>query len=131
MSWLDALKQQVLDTMKAAPGADTEGANTEAHHGMFDGVVAMVRGQGLDTMMKSFDANGLKEIFASWVAKGENLPISAEQLSSAFGPGAIEALAKKVGISPGQASSMLSQILPGLIDKMTPHGLIADEPPQA
>lgn len=77
---------------------------------------------GLGGLLTKFQQAGLGDVASSWVGKGENMPISADQLSSVLGSGAIGDIAAKLGINPGDAAGQLSQMLPGLIDKLTPHG---------
>ena len=77
---------------------------------------------GIDGLLDKFKAGGLAEQVASWVGKGENLPISAEQISSVLGNGAIADLAAKFGISPETLSAQIAQHLPTMIDKLTPNG---------
>jgi len=77
---------------------------------------------GIDGLLDKFKAGGLAEQAASWVGKGENLPISAEQISSVLGNGAIADLAAKFGISPETLSAQIAQHLPSIIDKLTPNG---------
>jgi uncharacterized protein YidB (DUF937 family) len=128
MSWLDALEKQVLDTLgQSTPGSEAP-ADPAAHAGMFDGVIAMVKEKGLGDLGKKFDTQGMKDVFASWVGKGVNLPISAEQLKHVFGAESLEALAKKLGLPADQAAAILAKVLPGTVDKMTPEGTI-EEPP--
>ena len=77
---------------------------------------------GLGGLMEKFNQAGMGEQMSSWVGKGENLPISADQLSSVLGSGAIGDIASKLGVGEGEAGGMLAQMLPGLIDKLTPDG---------
>ena len=79
---------------------------------------------GIDGVLDKFKAGGLAEQAASWVGKGENLPVSAEQISSVLGNGAIADLAAKFGISPETLSAQIAQHLPTVIDKMTPNGAV-------
>ncbi|MES1986933.1 MAG: YidB family protein, partial [Pseudomonadota bacterium] len=69
-----------------------------------------------------FKQGGLGELATSWVGTGENLPISAEQISSVLGSGAIAEMAAKFGITPEVLSNQIAQHLPSVIDKMTPNG---------
>ena len=68
---------------------------------------------------------------SSWVGTGQNLPVSAEQLQSALGSGGggglLAQLAQQAGLSHGDTASGLSQILPGLVDKLTPDGQIPQQ----
>ena len=77
---------------------------------------------GLGGLMEKFQQAGLGDVIGSWVGSGENRPISGDQVSQAFGPDTISDLAAKLGLNSGDAAGQLSQILPGLIDKLTPHG---------
>ena len=77
---------------------------------------------GLGGLMAKFQQAGLGDVIGSWVGIGENRPISGDQVSQALGPDTISDLAAKLGLNNGDAAGQLSQILPGLIDKLTPHG---------
>lgn len=77
---------------------------------------------GLGGLASKFNEAGMGDVLSSWIGKGENLPISAEQISNVLGSDAIGSIAAQLGIDPAQASGQLSQMLPGLIDKLTPHG---------
>mgnify|MGYP001578970123 CR=1 FL=1 len=78
---------------------------------------------GLGGLVSKFQQAGMGEVISSWIGKGENLPISAEQISSVLGRGALGKIASQLGLDPSQASGQLSQMLPGLIDKLTPDGV--------
>jgi uncharacterized protein YidB (DUF937 family) len=77
---------------------------------------------GLGGLIGKFQQAGLGDAVGSWVGKGENMPISADQLSNVLGSDALGGLAAKLGMSNGDTASQLSQMLPGLIDHLTPHG---------
>jgi uncharacterized protein YidB (DUF937 family) len=77
---------------------------------------------GLGGLMEKFNQAGLGEVANSWVGKGENMPISGDQLSQVLGSGAIGDIAAKLGVGQGEAGGMLAQVLPGIIDQLTPDG---------
>jgi uncharacterized protein YidB (DUF937 family) len=77
---------------------------------------------GLPALVQSFHEKGLGEIASSWVGTGQNLPISADQIQRVLGSDVVKQLAANAGISPDIASSSLAQMLPSLIDKLTPNG---------
>ncbi len=77
---------------------------------------------GLSGLMDKFNQAGLGPLLVSWISKGENLPISPEQIASVLGSGPIGNIANQLGIDPTQASVQLAQMLPGLIDQLTPDG---------
>ena len=79
---------------------------------------------GIGGVLDKFKEGGLGDVAASWVGKGENMPISADQISSVLGGGAIAEMAAKFGISPEVLSTQIAQHLPTVIDKMTPNGAV-------
>jgi uncharacterized protein YidB (DUF937 family) len=58
----------------------------------------------------------------SWVGSGQNQPASPGQLGSALGSNIIKTLSQKSGLSEDELTKQLSQVLPGLVDKLTPNG---------
>lgn len=77
---------------------------------------------GLEGLIRSFQQGGLGDIVNSWVANGRNLPVSGEQIESVLGGSVLQDLAAQLGLSPQQASGSLADVLPQLIDQMTPNG---------
>jgi len=77
---------------------------------------------GLSGLVQNFHDKGLGGLVTSWVSTGQNLPISADQIQHVLGSTQVQELAAKVGISPEVASSQLSQLLPTIVDKLTPNG---------
>jgi uncharacterized protein YidB (DUF937 family) len=77
---------------------------------------------GLSGLVQSFHEKGLGAIAASWVGTGQNLPISAEQVQQVLGSDQVKQLATKAGIPSDAAGAALSQLLPTLVDKLTPNG---------
>jgi uncharacterized protein YidB (DUF937 family) len=77
---------------------------------------------GLSGMLQSFHDKGLGGLVSSWVGTGQNLPISADQIQNVLGSDQVKELAAKAGISPDIASNALTQLLPTLVDKLTPNG---------
>jgi uncharacterized protein YidB (DUF937 family) len=63
---------------------------------------------------------------SSWIGTGKNLPISTAQLRNGIGEDSLRSLAENAGMSEESASSQLSDLLPGLIDKLTPDGKLPD-----
>lgn len=79
-------------------------------------------GGGLGGLLHQLQAGGLGEQLQSWISTGANQPVSSEQLNDALGGDAIGRLAEQAGVSHGEAGSMLSQMLPQIIDKLSPNG---------
>ncbi len=79
---------------------------------------------GLGGLLEKFQQSGLGDVAASWVSTGQNQPISPEQMGNALGPDVLGGLAQQMGLSPGDTAGQLSQILPQLIDQLTPNGQV-------
>ncbi|MES2282343.1 MAG: YidB family protein [Pseudomonadota bacterium] len=77
---------------------------------------------GLSGLLEKFQQAGLGDVVASWIGKGQNQAISGDQLTSVLGSGPLAGLAEKLGMSPEEAASQISNVLPGLVDKLTPAG---------
>ena len=77
---------------------------------------------GLGQIVQQFQQNGLGDIVQSWIGSGQNLPVSADQIMQALGSGRVSEMAQQAGIDPGEASGQLADLLPQLIDKLTPDG---------
>jgi uncharacterized protein YidB (DUF937 family) len=77
---------------------------------------------GLGGLLNQFQQSGHGNIMKSWIGTGPNQPISPNQLGSALGPKIIHALAQKTGMSEQELTAHLSQILPVVVDKLTPNG---------
>ncbi|MDO9405309.1 MAG: YidB family protein [Polaromonas sp.] len=77
---------------------------------------------GLGGLVAKFQQAGLGDAIASWIGGGPNLPVSGAQVTDALGSGTVSGIAAQLGIDPAAAASQLSQILPGLVNQLTPDG---------
>ena len=77
---------------------------------------------GLGGLLEKLQQSGHGEVTKSWIGSGQNQPISPGSLGSALGPSIIKALSEKTGLSEQELTAQLSQLLPGLVDKLTPQG---------
>ena len=89
-------------------------------------VMQMINNQpgGLSGLLQQFHDKGLGSLVSSWVSTGQNLPISADRLQHVLGSEQVKELAAKAGVSTDTAGSSLAQLLPMLIDKLTPNGQV-------
>jgi uncharacterized protein YidB (DUF937 family) len=87
---------------------------------------------GLAGLLQQFQKAGLGDQAASWVSTGQNLPISPEQLMKVFGGDQMQQMASSVGLDTSAFGGQMSQMLPQVIDMMTPNGELpaagADDP---
>ncbi len=105
--------------------ANSLGAKKEGgEKAVLDGVLDMVKEKGVTGIVTEFKTKGLGDLASSWIGKGENKPISTDQIKKALGNEKLQELATKAGISPENASKFLTQLLPNLIDRLTPEGQV-------
>ena len=104
--------------------------------GMFDGILGGIIGAsatklldsyiekqgGLQNVVSQFEKTGFGDTMKSWISKGPNLPITADQIHQALGSDTVKALAAKMGLPADKIADMLAQHLPHAIDKVTPDG---------
>nr|WP_315429105.1 YidB family protein [uncultured Albidiferax sp.] len=77
---------------------------------------------GLGGLADKFSQAGLGDVLASWVGSGQNQPISGDQLSNVLGSDALAGIAAQLGLQPQEAAGQLAQVLPGVVDQLTPQG---------
>ena len=87
---------------------------------------------GLGGLLDKLQKGGLADIANSWVGSGPNQPVPSSQLGSALGPDIIKTLAQRSGLPEEEITKQLAQVLPGVVDKLTPAGRLptAAELPQ-
>jgi len=77
---------------------------------------------GLSGLFEKLQKGGLGNVVNSWIGTDQNQPVSPGQLGPALGPDIIKTLAQRSGLSEEELTRQLSQVLPGLVDKLTPKG---------
>ena len=82
---------------------------------------------GIEGIIKRFQESGLEEILKSWISTDEkNQPISANQVVEVIGQENMSQAAQKVGVSELDASNVLAEYLPKMVDMLTPNGQLPD-----
>jgi uncharacterized protein YidB (DUF937 family) len=114
----------LLDSIKSALGDSAAGSQND----IMSAIMNLVGGQsgGLNSFIQQFSSKGLGDLVSSWVGTGNNLPISAEQIQHVLGSDTVKNIASKMGIDPNSAASQLSNLLPQVIDKLTPNGKVPE-----
>jgi uncharacterized protein YidB (DUF937 family) len=80
----------------------------------------------LGGLLEQFTRMGYAEQANSWVGTGANLPISPEIIAQVFGRDGLSQIASQAGLTESEASVGLSQILPDVVDRLTPQGRMPD-----
>jgi uncharacterized protein YidB (DUF937 family) len=79
---------------------------------------------GLQGLLSKFRQGGLGQQADSWVSTGQNMNISANDLQQIFGSSTLRDLASQLGMPEEQAGSTMAQVLPELINQLTPQGQV-------
>lgn len=77
---------------------------------------------GLGDLVSKFQGAGMGDVIGSWIGQGQNQAISGSQLQDVLGGDLLGQIAGQAGMQQGETADLLSQVLPGLIDKGTPNG---------
>jgi uncharacterized protein YidB (DUF937 family) len=114
-------RMDLMDSLKSSIG----GGNKQDD--LISTVMSLLGGQGgLQNLISQFDAKGLGDIIGSWVGTGQNQSISPDQLQNVLGSDVLGGIASKLGLNVNDLSSQLSNLLPGVVDKLTPEGKVPE-----
>lgn len=122
MGLLDQLAGQVLGSL--AGGAQGGGQSP-----LIQLVLNLIQNSegGLGGLLSKLNQAGLGEQVASWVGTGQNLPVSADQLGQVLGgSGGLGDIAAQLGLPQEAVAGQLAQLLPQVIDSLTPNGQVPD-----
>jgi uncharacterized protein YidB (DUF937 family) len=81
---------------------------------------------GLGGLLEQLQRMGYGEQASSWVGTGQNQAIPADLIGQIFGQDGLAAIARQAGVSEADASAGLSQLLPEVVDRVTPNGRVPD-----
>lgn len=118
-----ALMDMVFNMIKGALGGQGQQGGD-----MLSNLVSQVLQNGVQGgaggLLQQLEQGGLGQHVQSWLGSGENLPIDPHQITTALGSSQLGQIAQQFGVSPDIISQAMSQFLPGIIDKMSPHGTL-------
>ena len=79
---------------------------------------------GLQGVVSEFERNGFGPTVQSWVGTGPNQAIAPDGINRVLGSDLLQQLAAKTGLSVQDLSQRLAQVLPDVVDKLTPNGVV-------
>jgi len=119
MGFLDSILGGGNNASQAPP------PSVDQQHSMLQSVLAMIQSSklgGLQGLIQRFQNAGLGHLMSGWISSGPNPPISPNQLQSALGDEHIKEFAQQHNMTEQQATNTLSQLLPHVVDNLTPQG---------
>ena len=90
-------------------------------------VGGLLAGGGLQKIMSGLEHQGAGAQASSWVAKGENQPVTGQQMKDAVGVDQLAQIAEKLGVSHDQAAEVLAKVIPHVVDKASPDGAMPSQ----
>ena len=112
----------LFDMLGSALGQGS--GEAQAHQNVLTAVMEFINNQpgGLNGLVQRFHEQGAGEVIQSWIGGGANQSVSPDTVQNVVGADALNELASKVGVSPDQASTLLTQVLPHIVNHATPNG---------
>ena len=119
------------DIVGALTGVDGAGGRAGGMGGLLGSLLpelgGMLAGGGLQQILAGFRANGLAAQTDSWIATGDNQAVSGDDVRKALGPDEIAKTATRLGVSADEAADALAQLLPRVVDGVSPDGRLASD----
>lgn len=113
----------LLDNIIGALGANAGGNGRQAD--ALQAILGMLgQGGGLGGLVSQLQQGGLGDVVNSWVSTGANQPVTGEQLGRVLNNDAVAGFARQMGVNPQDALGTLAQMLPQVVDKLTPDGRV-------
>lgn len=113
----------ILNTVNSAFG----GGSGQQQGNLMSTVMELINRQGgLQGLISRFNSKGLGDVVGSWVSTGENKPINPDQVQNAIGADTVNDLAAKSQMDPNTLKSKLAEMLPQVVDKLTPNGKVPE-----
>jgi uncharacterized protein YidB (DUF937 family) len=78
----------------------------------------------LNQLKQKFESSGLGDKVQSWIGTGENTPATADDIKKTIDPEQLQAAADKAGVDVDTAAQNVADVLPGVVDKLTPEGRV-------
>jgi uncharacterized protein YidB (DUF937 family) len=89
------------------------------------------QGNGLQGLMSGLTSNGLGEQLQSWIGQGKNEQITATDVQQHVDPQTLNQVAEQAHMTPEQVSQSVAEVLPDMVNQMTPQGQVPAEDPMA
>ena len=118
MGILDSLLDTAMSSLGGGDGQQNQAMKLVMH-------LVQQNGGNIGGLLSQLQQGGLGDVLQSWIGSNGNESVSAGAIENALGDHLGQA-AQAVGIDTQQASGLLAQYLPQIIDTMTPNGQTSD-----
>ena len=118
MGILDSLLDTAMSSLGGGDGQQNQAMKLVMH-------LVQQNGGNIGGLLSQLQQGGLGDVLQSWIGNNSNESVSAGAIENALG-GHLGQAAQAIGIDTQQASGLLAQYLPQIIDTMTPNGQASD-----
>ena len=123
MGLLDGILGSMMGGMMGGPGAP--GAQAQ-NPWLRMALQILQQNGGIEGILARMRQAGYGQQAQSWIGTGQNMPIDPSVLSQIFGREQMGQIAQQMGTSREEAQGELAQVLPRVVDEMTPQGQVPD-----
>ena len=85
------------------------------------------RNGGIGGVLERFKSKGYSQQAASWVSTGENEELQPQAVHELMGTEELSRMSQQLGVSQEEVSSSMAQILPEMVNQLTPQGGVPDD----
>lgn len=85
------------------------------------------RNGGIGAVLERFRNKGYSQQAASWVSTGPNEALAPQAVTDVVGMDELSRLSQQLGVSQEEVSSGMAQILPEMVNHLTPQGGVPDD----
>lgn len=85
------------------------------------------RNGGIGGVLERFRNKGYSQQAASWVSTGQNQELQPQAVSDVVGTEELSRLSQQLGVSQDEVSTGMAQILPEMMNQLTPEGGVPDD----
>jgi uncharacterized protein YidB (DUF937 family) len=87
----------------------------------------LLAGGGLNKILSGLQSQGLSSKADSWVGTGSNEPVTPGQVEQMIGADETAQIADRLGVSHEEAAQAIADVLPQLVDRVSPEGQLPPE----
>lgn len=82
---------------------------------------------GMNAVLDRFRQKGMQRQAQSWMSTGENQPIDEQSVEQVVGRQELREMAQRLGVPEEQVAQAFAEIMPEMVDKLTPEGQLPQE----
>jgi uncharacterized protein YidB (DUF937 family) len=88
------------------------------------------RNGGINAVLDRFRQKGMGAQTQSWVSTGSNQPVDDAKVQQVIGPDDLREMAQRLGVPEQQVAQAFAEIMPEMVDKLSPQGQVHPEADQ-